>query len=340
MTPPQYRRIDVGDGAPVLRRALCVEQAPPGLIVTPILEGICRSDLKELAGSRAQRRDWGHEFVARVVEAGPGFVPGERVVLDPDVSIRRTSGFAEYVLATGSAEQLRRAFRTVSASVPDAAAKFVEPLACAIHCVAKFRAAALESRRPISDVAILGAGVFGVLIGLLLQGEYRGELFNRSTSVVGAIEQLRLFKSGSVFSLQSIRARSADAAIVTTSELDLATVHRAVECSRPDGLVVLFAGTSPHQRLGASLPDVDVVRRRELRLDWPSADGLRTFVGTHGANARDFERALTSCTAIPVERLVARRVAVADLESTLRELLIPAPRPPGRVVVQFGQAGV
>src|SRR4051812_41965922 len=68
-----YQRLDIVEGA---LRATIGHVAPwsghaARAIVAPTHVGVCRSDLRELSGTRPIRRDFGHEIVGHVVTAEP-----------------------------------------------------------------------------------------------------------------------------------------------------------------------------------------------------------------------------------------------------------------------------
>jgi threonine dehydrogenase-like Zn-dependent dehydrogenase len=141
--------------------------------------GICGTDLQILntpPGHPATPGTiLGHEFVGKVVTAGPaaGIAIGERVVIDADpkcgvcdpcragrpasclnvvaLGIFRDGALASHVLAPAGAAY------PISESVPAPVASLVEPLACVVNGTR--RAAA----RPGESVVIFGAGAIGAL---------------------------------------------------------------------------------------------------------------------------------------------------------------------------------
>jgi 2-desacetyl-2-hydroxyethyl bacteriochlorophyllide A dehydrogenase len=141
--------------------------------------GICGTDLQILATPPGHPATpgtiLGHEFVGRVVEAGPsaGIEPGERVVIDADpkcgvctpcrtgrpasclnvvaLGIFRDGALASHVVAPAGS-----AYRIADA-VPPAVASLVEPLACVVNGTRRAAARAGES------VLIFGGGAIGCL---------------------------------------------------------------------------------------------------------------------------------------------------------------------------------
>jgi threonine dehydrogenase-like Zn-dependent dehydrogenase len=166
-------------------RPLPALSAPDDLLIGVEACGVCGTDLKILdtpPGHPATPGTiLGHEFVGRVVEAGPaaGVAVGERVVIDADpkcgvcdpcrtgrpasclnvtaLGIFRDGALASHVLAPAGAAY------AISPTVPAAVAALVEPLACVVNGTR--RAAA----RPGESVLIYGGGAIGCLFLAVLR---------------------------------------------------------------------------------------------------------------------------------------------------------------------------
>jgi threonine dehydrogenase-like Zn-dependent dehydrogenase len=160
------------------------------LLVEPLATGICGSDLHyreraisaEAALSMDQRQSLprivpGHEFSARLLEAGPGtetrFKPGDRLAPLPFTHSHHAPNGFEVIglspnysggLATLSLVDAARAF-AIPEAVPDDLAALTEPLAVGLH------AANLASRNRGPNV-VIGCGPVGlaVIFALLRQG--------------------------------------------------------------------------------------------------------------------------------------------------------------------------
>ena len=108
-----YRSVDLTEDGPrlVTRTVDAARRLEQRLVLRPLKVGVCRSDIKEVAGTRAMRRDFGHEVVAVVDELSATDVlpPGAIVGFDPHVPISRTSGFAEYMIASANRASLQSA---------------------------------------------------------------------------------------------------------------------------------------------------------------------------------------------------------------------------------------
>ena len=119
----------------------------------------------------------GHEFGGVIVEVGKevrDWQVGERVAVDPNlycgrcdfcrneqanhcanwqgVGITRPGGFAEYTAVPA------RACYRLPAGMPDQQVAFIEPLACVVHALKRFRL------QPGDSTLILGAGPMGLLL--------------------------------------------------------------------------------------------------------------------------------------------------------------------------------
>jgi 2-desacetyl-2-hydroxyethyl bacteriochlorophyllide A dehydrogenase len=119
----------------------------------------------------------GHEFSGTVVEVGKnvrGVQVGERVAVDPNlycgecdfcrneqanhcanwqgIGVTRGGGFAQYVAAPA------KACYRLPDGMSDAQASFIEPLACVVHALKRFRMG------PADSVLLFGAGPMGVLL--------------------------------------------------------------------------------------------------------------------------------------------------------------------------------
>jgi L-iditol 2-dehydrogenase len=163
-----------------------VEERPrpkigPGELLMRIeASGVCGSDVMEWYRLPKAPIVLGHEVAGVVAEAGEGvdgFAVGDRIVTTHHVpclacrycrtdrqavceTLRKTSfdpgGFAEYVRLP--AVNVERGTFRIPDGVSFEAASFVEPLACVV------RALRLSRLRPDDSVAVLGAGVSGILM--------------------------------------------------------------------------------------------------------------------------------------------------------------------------------
>ncbi|MEV5705695.1 zinc-binding dehydrogenase [Actinoallomurus sp. NPDC052274] len=170
--------------------------------VTPVLSGICGSDLSLLTGHSSPYLSPmtsmpfvpGHEVVGRTMDELPGVPKGSRVVLDPVLSCavrglepcrwcasgqqsrcdHVTAGRISAGIQTGTCADTgggwsrqmvahQSQLHVVPEDLPDERAVLAEPLACAVHSV---RRVPIE---PNSTAVVVGAGTVGLLTLLALR---------------------------------------------------------------------------------------------------------------------------------------------------------------------------
>jgi L-iditol 2-dehydrogenase len=175
-------------------------EVPPGhLLLAPLLVGICGTDLELFSGSMIYLRNGmaqypvipGHEWVAVVVEVGPGvlgFAAGDRVVGEVSIGCgsctdcetgnyhrcasRSETGFMglpgalrERMLFPASSAHL------VPVGVDNRDAALAEPLAVAFQAVRK------ADIHPGDRVLVVGAGTIGMLVAMVLRSAFDCTVF-------------------------------------------------------------------------------------------------------------------------------------------------------------------
>jgi len=305
---------------------IAIDQTPdpvpgPGeVLLTPRFTGICGSDLHALHGSFDDRLElpavMGHETVGRLAAVGPGvegWTIGERATVLTAIGCGVCSACEEGhtnicvrvrilgIEAPGSlqekwvvpADQLVR----VPDSIPDRHAALIEPLAVAVHDVAR------AELRGGEDVAIIGAGPVGVLVALVARTA-------GAQVVLADINEARLEIARSL-GLESVAAAEIEAHVFTRAKdgfrvsFEVTGVAAGLDASvavlRPRGRIILV-GVHP----GLRSVDMSRVFRRELELR-----------GARMHTREDYERAieLLESGAVDVEPLISH---VFPLEETDR----------------------
>lgn len=324
--PARYRRIEVvrPGTAELVTATVCGKRPDEGwALIAPRSVGVCRSDLKELCGTREVRRDFGHEIVAEVVdcaEAGT-LARGDLVTLDPHVPVSRTSGFAELVEFHARPDALDQALPRLSPTLAAGPGTFVEPLACAARCVRRVQ----DALRALGDrpgpVAVVGAGIFGVLIAALLRADGADVcLLNRSRGRLDFLERHGMLDTAEFLTLDQVPRRQFGVVILATTFAEPELVARCAELACERALITVFGGTARGMTTGDDSDaevDLDALRRgqelREVRL----GGRPRWLAGCHGAQRQDFDRAMRALETEP---------AVTHTVSRLRgpELSLPA----------------
>jgi threonine dehydrogenase-like Zn-dependent dehydrogenase len=336
-----YRCVEVEGQAPVARlRRLPERPWDDVVIVRPRLVGLCRSDLKELQGTRRERRDFGHEIVG-TVEWAPERVArgrGDWVSFNPNAAIERGSGFGEWLVARGEAAELQRAFPLVPGQLPLRKLVACEPLACAAHCALALRsrigACALRGAR----VAVLGAGNAGTLIAMVLRAlGAEITLLNRGRSRLALLAERGIFAAEQLVPLTEARAGAYDAVVPATSFLDEHVLRASLALLRRGGLALLYGGTTAGTTLPGRGLRLDALRRHEAvaGISWEGKPV--TIAGSYGAAADDFAlvaRLLAEAPeSFPVERLITREVGLEELPELLVRLARDEQGYAGKVVV-------
>ncbi|MEV0279775.1 alcohol dehydrogenase catalytic domain-containing protein [Streptomyces sp. NPDC050610] len=291
-----YRRLEHRDGTVRLTRAT-VEHRPAGecaVLLAPDAIGVCRSDLKEIDGTRHLRRDFGHEIVGTVVACRPeGLLPaGQRVVLDPHPRVHRTSGFAELVEIRGERAEVAAALVPLPAESPVIRSVFVEPLACVCHCLHRLdEATRAADADPAEPVAVIGAGTAGTLMATVLSARsVPVTLINRGRPRLAFLQDRSVLPRTALRTADEADGMAVPRVIVATAAADTAVLNLAARLVAPAGRVLLYAGTRP----GQSFADVDLDTLRREQLTARVTTGGKTFrlVGSHGAAREDFTTAM------------------------------------------------
>jgi 2-desacetyl-2-hydroxyethyl bacteriochlorophyllide A dehydrogenase len=262
----------------------------------------------------------GHEFGGTIVEAGADVINltiGDRVAVDPNlycghcdfcrneqanhcanwegVGITRAGGFAEYVAAPA------KACYRVPDLLSDVQIAFIEPLACVVHALKRFRV------WPADRVLILGAGPMGLLLVQALRHA------GASTLVVSEKQPARL----------ALAAKLGASAAVPADEDQVARLHE--QAYRGFDVVIDATGVPPvieqafrflkprgrYLQFGVTPMNAEIrLRPYDLfRHDW-------TLVGSF-ALCYTFQPAIDWLTSgvIDVDPLVSHRYALEDFET-------------------------
>ncbi|MFQ6327054.1 hypothetical protein ACLMAL_13070 [Nocardia sp. CWNU-33] len=292
-----YRRIDHRDHTAFLTTATVAGVssvlATGNVVLAPRAVGVCRSDLREISGIRFGRRDFGHEIIGSILDCTPALanLRGRTVVFDPHPKLaHRTSGFAELVELTGDSNQLRAALVPVPAGLPDRVAVFAEPLACAVHCATRLHTATADlALSPETTIAVFGAGMAGTLISTVLTATgHRSVLLNPSSPRIEFLRSRRAMPSGVLDSHQ--HCPPFQRIVVATAAATPQVLATCLDMLADDGLLLIFAGTRPGDRLDTI--DIDRLRRTEDLHELSRSSGRYHLAGSHGATRADFHTAL------------------------------------------------
>lgn len=299
--------------------------AEPFIIVRPELLGICSADLREIRGERHLLSTFGHEMVGEVVAAGGDvtYAPGDRVVYNPNVPLARTSGFADlFVTSSADPVLLQAAYHRAPIGAPAQALIFVEPLAAAIRCVDKLLARAGQVQAPVVRLAIIGAGIFGLLIGL--EAHARGckvTILNRSAERLAFARAAGQRLADLEFDFLGRYEGAFDAVILATAAVTPDVWRAGLALAQDGGFVHLFGATRPGMTWLDSGQDLDTIRRRECLSVCATEAGSLWISGSHGAGPEQMAGALTrlGCPSWgdTVLALIVDQVGLEDLPARL-----------------------
>ena len=314
--------------------------------------GLCGTDLFKLRHGAAEPGTvLGHEVVGTVEaigEGAAGFALGDRVAVPHHVSCgacdlcRRGSetlcpvfreslllpgGFSESVLVRERA--VRQAAFGLPDHLPDEAAVFLEPAACALRGIRHARLEETASLAGPLTVALLGGGSMGLLHLLVLAA--LPTLPGIRIAVADPLEErrrlaLRLGADAAEAPGEGMRravrelSRGLGADAVFDTVGGAGPLAQALELTREGGTAVLFAHAAPEERAGF---DLNILFKSERKLIATYSSAL--------AEQRDIHRLLATrrldpsplvTHRLPLSRL-AEAVALAQNRQALKILLVP-----------------
>ncbi len=292
--------------------------------------GICHTDLKKIEyGLLPPPRVYGHETAGVVADIGDGvtkYAPGDRVIVFHHIPCgqcfycdRRLyaqcpvykkvgvtagfepagGGFSQYVRVMDWV--VNRGVEMIPDGVSFDQACWVEPVNTCLKAVA------LLDLQPCDLLAILGQGPIGLLFTMLAKRtgakvlasdtiDFRRNLSERVGA--SAFDPRESYFEAAI-KIQT-EGRGADAVIVASSARGL--VDQALRISRPGAKVLLFAQTSPSERIEISGADVCV--------------GERVLLGSYSADVdlQAESSRLVFSGELPVEQLISHRLPLDEIE--------------------------
>jgi L-iditol 2-dehydrogenase len=312
--------------------------------------GLCGTDLFKLDhDSIPQGTVLGHELVGSVARLGSGvssFELGQRVVVPHHVACGECSlcqrgsetlcstfkenllspgGFSDFILVGKRA--VKRAARILPASMPDAAAIFMEPAACVLRGIDKAGLADVKTPSTVSTTAIvLGCGSMGLLHLLVLRALHPGIRVAMSDPIPERREIAKALGADTASSPETLTRAAGhlsegigvDAVFDTVGQPSVTA--EALPLTREGGSLVLFAHARPGARLAL---ESNQIFKHERRL-----------VGTYSGSLHEQRRifALLSSGRLDPTPLVSHRlplqnfqraVELASQQKALKILLTP-----------------
>jgi L-iditol 2-dehydrogenase len=304
--------------------------------------GVCHTDLKKVEYDLLPPpRVYGHETAGVVAAAGPGverFAAGDRVIAFHHIPCgacfycRRKlyaqcpvykrvgvtagfepagGGFAQYVRVMDWI--VERGVEKIPEGVPFEVASFVEPVNTCLKAVEQLAPAAGDV------VVVMGQGPIGLLFTMLLAR--RGVTVIATDTIVRRLDLARECGAAQAIDPRSedvtalaqhlTGGRGADAVVLATAVKGL--VEQGVSCSRPGARILLFAQTSPNERIELSGASI--------------CAGERMLFGSYSASV-DLQKQsaeLVFSGALPLHLLVSHRMPLDRINDAFRLATHPSP---------------
>ncbi len=302
--------------------------------------GVCHTDLKKVEQNLLPPpRVYGHETAGVVAAVGPGvekFGIGDRVIVFHHIPCgscfycmrklyaqcpvyKRVGVTAGFEPAGGGFSQyvrvmdwiVERGVEIIPESVSFDVASFVEPVNTCLKAVEQIGPA------PGDTVVVMGQGPIGLIFTMILSR--RGVHVIASDTIARRLELARQSGAATVLnpldhSLEdaaraTTQGRGADAVIVATAVKGL--VARAVECSRPGAKILLFAQTSPTEKIELSGASICVSER--------------TLLGSYSASV-DLQKesaGLVFGGALPLDLLISHRMPLDRINDAFHLAMHP-----------------
>lgn len=338
------------------------------ILVSPLLTGICGSDLDAMRGIRPLgTRILGHEGVARIVAVGPGtpqFSVGQHVTFlpnnpaDPEdtLGVNVEGLYQQYLLIPRAAVE-RGMVVPVERGIPLVCAPLLEPLATVIYGRQLMR----QALKP-ETLVIVGAGPIGLLNALCAKAQGCSRIFLIGTSQTrldwavkrGVVEASHaLLNSPQVADslLERTEGQGVDAAyLCTPRSATRVALRQALRFVREEGCIDLAAGIDSQDAF-PELPGVDLNGIRRANVcglghevnQYVSREGKRLWLtGQSGSSESYLQEAMKLLLAEPAyyARVISHIVPYKSAPSLFERMLVAKPEnmagaPCVKVIIDF-----
>lgn len=265
-----------GEDEIALRPRATPSAEPGGLLVAPLVAGLCGTDLQILRGERSDPAQvLGHEGVARVLTAGAGapagLSTGTHVIINPthpdDPSLllgHLQDGLFQEAVAIPAAMVSAGLVQPLPADLPARLAPLIEPLACVLYAFELMR----RKVRP-GPLILYGDGIVGHLA--LMAAPAHLPSADSVTLVHHSREGLRWSRAHGLNAHRHLvfgdatrepNAGYAAALLATPRRASLACLTDAVPRMAEHGVIDLLGGLPARARLNAlpDIPDLAAIR--------------------------------------------------------------------------------
>ncbi len=321
------------------------------ILVSPLLAGICGSDLDMMRGARPLgTRILGHEGVAQVVAVGPEtphfsvgqyvtFLPNNPADPEDTLGVNNEGLYQQYLLIPRAAVE-RGMVVPFDTGIPLVCGPLLEPFATVMYGQHLMR----QALKP-ETMVIVGAGPIGLLNALYAKAEGCSQVFLVGTSqarldwavkrgiVEGSHALLNSPQLGDSL-LERTGGQGVDAAYLCTPRSATRSVLRqALRYVREDGCIDLTAGTDSHDAF-PELPGVDLNGIKRTNVcglgqevnQYVSGEGKRLWLTGHsGSSERYLQEAMKAMLKAPAYYArVISHIAPYQIAPRLFERLLAA----------------
>lgn len=338
------------------------------ILVSPLLTGICGSDLDAMRGIRPLgTRILGHEGVARIVAVGPEtpqyfvgqhvtFLPNNPTDPEDTLGVNVEGLYQQYLLIPRAAVE-RGMVVPVEIGIPLICAPLLEPFATVMYGQQLMR----QALKP-ETLVIVGAGPIGLLNALYAKAEGCSQIFLVGTSQARldwAVKRDVVEGSHALLNsphladslLERTGRQGVDAAFLCTPRSATRSVLRqALRFVREEGCIDLTAGTDSHDAF-PELPGVDLNGIRRANVcglgqevnQYVSREGKRLWLTGHsGSSERYLQEAMKLLLKEPAyyARVISHIVSYQSAPRLFERLLVAKPEnvagaPCVKVIIDF-----
>ncbi|MBI5151346.1 MAG: alcohol dehydrogenase catalytic domain-containing protein [Candidatus Pacebacteria bacterium] len=318
------------------------------IVVKPMYMGLCRADIKEVASTRDIPGDrgplFGHEFVGEIIFSGDqtGYNQGQIVTFNPNITPKRTTGFAQYFFIEGDKDTLERTLTLYTKTTPLDPPWLSEPFACIVHCVDVLSMHLHKENYSGDKVGIIGAGNSGLMFGMMLRSlGAEVSFYNRGIVRREFAVDKGFFSKEQMKSFNSINGDKDQYYIVVLvpTKIDQTTLQYAVDLVKENGTILLYGGTRRGDVLEGEPQSVDIDRVRRNENYVPvTTNGKHIFIsGGYGCTRADFEKAIALYSQhheeFPLDKLISRVIRLEDLPQLINTMAFGSVDYPGKVLI-------
>jgi threonine dehydrogenase-like Zn-dependent dehydrogenase len=311
-----------------------------GLLVKPIVVGVCQSDIKEVTGQREGESQFGHELVGTVVDkwGDIAFDIGDIVCYDPNILLNRGSGFSRLIPFDSEPEALENAIYKVSGEFDVRRLVFAEPLSCALHCISNITNYIKRDNLSGYSIGVIGAGNAGILIGMSASKlEAEVVIINRDAERLSFLEAMKFFPSTSLKKIDG-KIDPLDIVIITTTFITEDLLKRSFELIKENGIVVLYGGTKESDRLEDTKIDINTIRKNELIQGITWKNKKIKLLGSYGTDSKSYSKAISwlkdkSDNKMKLEKLITKEISLEEFPNLLKDMVNA--KTFGKVIVKY-----